>query len=296
MEELVVESGEEGRLDKFLALRFPDYSRTYFQELIDKHLVLLNGALAKKRALLEVGDEVEVEFILAQIATLEPENIALDILYEDEWLLAINKGAGLVVHPGAGHPAHTFVNALLYHCKHLPKSDHLRPGIVHRLDKDTTGVLLAAKEEVMQRKLVELFAERKMQKEYLAICVGIPPNQLVETKIGRHPTHRKEMAVVSEGGKSAITSIQRLSTDGTLSLVRLFPHTGRTHQLRVHLKWLGTPILGDPVYGSQAANKKYSLSRQLLHAEKLRFTHPMTGQTLEIIAKVPEDMQRFIRE
>lgn len=298
---LVVSNEEEGlRLDRFLKKRFEDYSRTYFQTLIDQNLVLVNGSLIKKGQKVMAGDEVEVEFALTQEISVTPEAIPLDILYEDAHLLAINKPVGMVVHPATGNWSGTFVNALLFHCGkrdalQTANPDALRPGIVHRLDKETSGVLLAAKDEFTQRKLVELFANRQIYKEYSAICVGNPGERLITGAIGRHPNRRKEMAVVEDKGKEAITYCQTLAHNETLAYVKLVPKTGRTHQLRVHLQSIGFPILGDAVYGSTSANKKYGVSRQLLHAHILRFLHPHTQEEIELKAPLPHDINRFIR-
>lgn len=290
----VVLSEEAGiRLDQLLTKRYPSFSRTYFQGLIEKQLVLVNGELVKKRTLLQEGDEIEVEFALPPEIDLTPEPIPLHILYEDEEMLAIDKPAGLVVHPGAGNLHHTFVNGLLYHCRELRPDGTLRPGIVHRLDKETSGVLLAAKTERAQQALVALFARRAVHKEYLAICIGNPGNRLICEPIGRHPTRRKEMAVVA-GGKEAETRCEVVRAYKELTLVRLFPKTGRTHQLRVHLQWAGTPILGDGLYGKVALNRRWNVTRQFLHAERVRLPHPLTGEPLEIEASLPEDMRSFL--
>lgn len=293
---LIALDSEEGlRLDRFLSCRFPQYSRSYFQALIEKKLVLVNGELIKKGARLVTGDEVEVEFAITSEIDLVAEAIPLSILYEDDFLLAIDKPAGMVVHPAVGNWTGTFVNALLYHCQNLKKDDSLRPGIVHRLDKETSGVLLAAKNETTQRRLVEAFASRQIQKEYIAICLGNPGNRTITGNIGRHPTKRKEMTVLQEKGKPARTECQTVLYNNQISYVRLFPHTGRTHQLRVHLQSIGTPILGDSVYGSTSANKKYGANRQLLHAHSLEFLHPITNQLLKISAPIPPDIEKFIQ-
>ena len=293
---LIVTEEEAGmRLDKYLSLRFPDYSRTYFQSLIEEKLVLVNSELVKKASKLETGDEIEIEFALTEEISIEPQPIALDILYEDEHLLAVNKPAGMVVHPAVGNWKDTFVNALLYHCAQVKSQGSLRPGIVHRLDKDTSGLLLAAKDEFTQRKLVEAFALRQIEKEYLAICIGNPGNRHVHTYIGRHPTRRKEMAVLPDKGKEAKTSCETLAYNQNLSFVKLLPTTGRTHQLRVHMQFIGFPILGDAVYGSYAANKKFGAKRQLLHASALRFMHPITQKKMEFRAEPPRDMLHFIQ-
>lgn len=295
-ESLIVTEEEAGlRLDKFLAAHFPTYSRSYFQYLIHEKLVLVNSEQVKKATKLEEGDEVEVEFALTPEISLIPEEIPLDILYEDEEMLAVNKPAGLVVHPAVGNWSGTFVNALLFHCKHLDDSESLRPGIVHRLDKETSGVLLAAKNERMQAKLVELFASRQIYKEYLAICVGNPGDRVIEGNIGRHPVRRKEMTVLKEKGKEARTKCEIIALNRQLSFVRLIPETGRTHQLRVHLKSVGKPILGDSLYGNASTNKKFGAQRQMLHASILRFTHPFTKEEIELKAPIPEDMEKFIK-
>ncbi len=282
------------RLDSFLSRRFPDYSRTYFQSLIEEKLVLVNAELIKKGKKLEAGDEIEVEFALTQEISIQAEDIPLDILYEDAHLLAINKAPGMVVHPAVGNWSGTFVNALLFHCNNLNIKDTIRPGIVHRLDKDTSGVLLAAKDEMTQRRLVEAFALRKVEKEYVAICLGNPGNRQIVANIGRHPEKRKEMTVLKDKGKEAKTEIQTLAYNQELSVVKLLPYTGRTHQLRVHMQSIGFPILGDVVYGRAALNKKYGVSRQLLHARKLRFLHPVTQEVIELNAPLPQDMQIFV--
>lgn len=291
----ILGSEEEGiRIDKLLADRFPHYSRTYFQHLIDTGCVLINGEPVKKRMIPEEGDEIEVCFQAIPQPSLEPEAIPLEILYEDDHLLAINKPAGLVVHPAPGHWSGTFVNALLAHCQGIAAgNDPLRPGIVHRLDKDTTGVMIAAKTLTAQQRLIDLFANRKMEKMYLAICSGRPPNGPIQVPIGRHPVHRKEMAAIPDG-REALTDVQVLAFNEKVSLVLASPRTGRTHQIRVHLKHVGCPVLHDPIYG----RKKELLTeeRLLLHAYRLSFEHPITKETLRITAPLPEDMRQWIQK
>lgn len=296
IEALFVQDEESGlRLDKLLSARFPTFSRTYFQSLIEKGAVLVNGTPWKKREKPSSGDEIEVCFQLTSEIALEAENIPLEILYEDEHLLAINKPAGMVVHPAPGHPKSTFVNALLYHCKNLELagSDPLRPGIVHRLDKDTSGVLIAAKTSEAHRALVSLFSERKIQKTYLAVAVGSPPEGRLSAPMKRHFTRRQEMAV-DPSGKEAISDIKVLKKSEILSLVEIGLITGRTHQIRVHLKHLKTPVLGDAVYGSESSNEKFGISRQMLHAARTKFTHPFTGEELFLEAPLPQDMQTVV--
>jgi 23S rRNA pseudouridine1911/1915/1917 synthase len=285
------------RLDLVLAAHFPNFSRSYFQFLIKEGAVLLNGAGIKKRSHASLGDELEVCFLLTPEIQLEPEAIPLDILYEDAHLLIINKPAGMVVHPAPGHRTGTFVNALLYHCKELkPEKEDLRPGIVHRLDKETSGILVAAKTKEAHQKMIELFSQREIEKKYLALCLGNPTKQMICAPIGRHPVNRKEMAIVYENGKEAVTLVTPLSRKEEISFVSLDLLTGRTHQLRVHLRHIGCPILGDPTYGSASINKKLNLSRQLLHAHEIAFIHPILKTKLCISAPLPEDMNALINK
>jgi 23S rRNA pseudouridine1911/1915/1917 synthase len=281
------------RFDKLLVTHYPQLSRTYMQDLIENGYVLVNGLPAKKRSKLEVGDEVEIHFAITKELNLEPQNIPLKILYEDDYLLAIDKPAAMVVHPAPGNWNNTFVNALLFYCKDLEKGDDLRPGIVHRLDKDTTGVLLAAKTVHMHRALVELFSTRKMQKMYKAICAGMPKSHFeIDAPIGRHPSHRK-MMTVCENGKPAKTECWLRATSKDLSLLDVDLKTGRTHQIRVHLKHIGHPILGDMVYGNSSLNNKFKATRQMLHSESLSFIHPVYNKPIVITAEVPEDMMKY---
>jgi len=295
---IILTEDETGqRLDKILAQRFTNvHSRTYFQKLIEDHCVLVNGSPVKKRFQPQAGDEIEIQFVITPEIDLTPENIPLDIVYEDDDLIAINKPSGMVVHPATGNWSGTFVNALLFHCKNLLQTglgDPLRPGIVHRLDKDTSGILIAAKTSKAQQRLIELFSSRKVYKEYLAICLGNPGNRTVDAPIGRHPIHRQQMKVI-EGGKPAVSIIQSIAHDEKLSLVQVIIETGRTHQIRVHLKHCGTPVLGDTLYGNPQANAKYGVQRQLLHAYKLRLPHPISGKTLDLTAPIPKDMEEWV--
>lgn len=281
---------KSSRLDQFLAEKYPDFSRSYFQKLIQKGLVLVNGEKIKKGQKLKIQDEVEVEFLIEEELRLEPEYIPLQILYEDDDLLAINKPEGMVVHPAPGHRTKTFANALVYHLKKNPFNDNLRPGIVHRLDKDTTGVLLAAKHLKSQVKLVNLFSERKMHKKYNALCLGTVQNQTINMPIGRDPKHRQKMKVI-ESGKEALSIVKTLGFDDTLSFVEVEIKTGRTHQIRVHLKQIGHPILGDSVYGNTTLNKKLKATRLFLHARVLSFIHPFSNQKITIEAPLPKDFE-----
>lgn len=289
------------RLDKVLADYFKNSgSRTYFQMLIEKGLVRLNGAPVKKRFKVEAGDEVDVFFAASPEIDLVPQDISLDVLFEDHDLVIVNKPAGMVVHPAPGNWNGTFVNALLYHCRYIPEFNSSlsssRPGIIHRLDKDTSGVLVAAKSLKAQQLMIEMFASRQVYKEYWTICHGNPGTCQINAPIGRHPVQRKLMCV-REDGKAALTLCETLQTTQELSLVKVILATGRTHQIRVHLKHKGCPILGDAVYGSKHVNARFpQITRQQLHAKKLRFIHPITKAEIDCEAPFPHDMAGFLRK
>ena len=288
------------RLDSFLSSHFVDngkplYSRTYFQKLIEDGLVKLNGDPVKKRELVSYGDEIEIAFPIQEELHLHPEEIALDIIYEDDDLLAINKPAGMVVHPAPGNPKGTFANALLFYLGKTPTEDPLRPGIVHRLDKDTTGVLLAAKNPLAHRRLVEQFSSRQIKKEYIAVCMSNAESCKIDLPIGRDPRDRKKMWIDTPRAKRAITIIENISFSEPFSLVRCQLITGRTHQIRVHLAAQGHPILGDPLYGSQSLNQKYEQATQLLHAHRIEFEHPITNIPLSITAPYPVALNNFLK-
>lgn len=300
---LIITEEEAGqRLDKILAMRFQEFkSRSYFQYLIEQQKVFLNGETVKKRALPKAGDQIEIQFICLPELSLTPEPIPLEIIFEDDAMLVVNKPAGMVVHPAVGNWSGTFVNALLYHCKGIEsmltfeenKPSSVRPGIVHRLDKDTSGLLLAAKTPEAHEKLSKLFSSRKIYKEYLAICVGNPGNLTINRPIGRNPNCYKQMTVVQKGGKEAITHCKTLAYNGKLSFVSIELQTGRTHQIRVHLQSQGAPVLGDPVYGNLKINQSYNLQTQMLHAHCLRLSHPLTQELLEFKAPLPPKMEEF---
>lgn len=291
---LISEEESGNRLDKILAQRFQGhYSRTYFQYLINEQLILLNGEPVKKRVKPQPGDEIEIQFVLTPEIELIAEPIPLNILYEDDCIIVVNKPVGMVVHPAPGNWTGTFVNALLHHCQMLLTNETLRPGIVHRLDKDTSGVLVSAKTVEAQQKLTEMFSQRKVYKEYLAVCLGNPGQLSIDAPIGRHPVLRKQMTVI-ETGRKAMTTCQTVKTNGEFSLVKIVIATGRTHQIRVHMKHVNTPVLGDGVYGNSRVNKQNGISHQLLHAAVLRFQHPISGKEMEFIAEPSEEMNQFI--
>jgi 23S rRNA pseudouridine1911/1915/1917 synthase len=278
------EAGE--RIDKTLGARYSEQSRSYFQSLIGQGMILLNGQPVKKRARPQIGDQVSITFAITPEIRLEPQNIDLSIVYEDEHLLIIDKPAGLVVHPGPKNWDGTVANALLYHFGTLsPEEDDLRPGIVHRLDKETSGLLMCAKTADAQRKLMLLFATRQIDKRYLAVTVGKPKEGLIDQPIGRHPQDRR-IQIVRPDGKPSQTLIKLLAWDQKLALVECQLLTGRTHQIRVHLKHHGTPILGDSTYGI----KRPGFNRQMLHALRLSFTHPFSKKVVQVQILPPDDM------
>lgn len=280
------------RLDHFLHAQLPDMSRTRLQGLVKDGDILLNSAQAKPNTALKLGDTVTVVIPEPEPTEVIPQDLPLDIFFEDEHLVVLNKAEGMVVHPAAGNPDGTLVNALLFHCKNLSGiGGELRPGIVHRLDKETSGCMVVAKHDLAHTRLSEAFSGRSLTKLYLAAVAGVPARDSgrIENRIGRHPVDRKRMAVVKDdAGKEAITEWERLSIheDCALILCRLL--TGRTHQIRVHMREsLQTPILGDTIY-AQPQRQPVKVPRLMLHAWKLEFTHPITCQTMKFEAKVPE--------
>lgn len=289
---VVSEQDPPCRIDAFLHLKFPEYSRTYFQYLIEEGYVTINGHTIKKREPPALGDLIEILFHPKDSSDLSPQEMPLAILYEDESLLAINKPRGLVVHPAPGHPSNTLVNGLLYRYHAFQVLDTLRPGIVHRLDKNTSGILLIAKTQKALEALSLAFKERRIHKEYLALCIGDPGVKTLQNQLGRDPRHRQRMAIVQEG-KEAISYIQTLEYKKGYSLVKILPSTGRTHQIRVHLQSLGCPVLGDPLYGHLRINERLKLSGQMLHAHTLHFKHPLCDQDMVLTAELPPDMQEL---
>ncbi len=291
------------RLDAFLAARLPDLSRSRIQALIREQYIIVNGNPAKPRDAVKVGDKIAIAIPEAVPLDAAPQDIPLVILFEDDDLVVLNKAPGMVVHPAPGNPDGTLVNALLHHCKgRLSGIGGVeRPGIVHRLDKDTSGCLVVAKSDVAHQSLVTQFSERStMEKLYLAVTQGIPKpaKDTIFTHIGRHPVNRQKMAVVNPpGGKTAITDYEILATDAATltALVLCHLHTGRTHQIRVHLHHKGTPLLGDPIYGKPAKNPALP-DRLMLHAWKLSFDHPVTGKRHQFEAPIPPEFDAWVEK
>lgn len=286
------------RLDRLLTQRFPDYSRNYFHYLFDQNAISINDSIVKKRARPKLGDRIAVQFLEIPQINIESQPIQLNILYEDDHLLAIDKPAGIVVHPAPGSIDNTIVNGLLFHLKDttkLPNRHSLRPGIIHRLDKDTSGVLLLAKTDLAYLGMIQQFASRTIKKTYLAICLGKPNMQSIEAPIGRHSKNRQRMAI-QEQGKFAQTTCIILSSNNSFSYVKLYPSTGRTHQIRVHLQSIHCPILGDKIYGNSKINTLCKTTRHLLHAHCLEFIHPYTKDSIQITAPIPEDISTWVKK
>ena len=277
------------RLDRFLARELPGYSRSRIQQLIRAGFIRLNHATTRPRHLVRSGDEIELTEPPLEKIDYQPEPIPLDILFEDNDLIVINKPAGLVVHPGAGHREHTLVNALLGHCVMLSGiGGKERPGIVHRLDKETSGCLVVAKNDAAHRELSRQFAERTVEKVYLALVAGKLRKAagVIEGKIGRHPVHQQRMSVASSRGRPAKTEYSVLRSGARASLIECRLHSGRTHQIRVHLHHLGHPVLGDKVYASRLIK---DFPRQMLHAWKIGFRHPVSREWKNFEAPLPDD-------
>jgi 23S rRNA pseudouridine1911/1915/1917 synthase len=297
--DLQVEDGGD-RLDLWLSDQLPDLSRSRLQKLIAEGQVLRNGEpCTSKKLILQDNDRIQLSLPEAQPLAVEPEAIDLDILYEDESLIIVNKAAGMVVHPAPGHYSGTLVNALLHHCQDLAGiGGVLRPGIVHRLDKDTTGAIVVAKTDQVMLDLQSQIQAKTAQREYLGIVYGVPKTEsgMIDQPIGRHPVDRKRMAVVpvEKGGRDSVTYWEIRERIGHYTLVQFRLGTGRTHQIRVHSAFLGHPVVGDLDY-SMGRSLGVKLTGQALHAWRLTLRHPVTGETIEAIAPPPESFEKLLR-
>jgi 23S rRNA pseudouridine1911/1915/1917 synthase len=303
---IIEQSLPGGRLDIFLRDRYPAVSRGAMQRLIEQGHILVNGQVVKPTHTPRAGERVEVHWPEARATEAKPEDIPLEVLFEDASLLVIVKPPGLVVHPAAGHEEHTLVNALLHHCQGSLSGigGVARPGIVHRLDKETSGCLVVAKNDAAHLALARQFEERTVEKFYDALVLGALERDAGEIRasIARHPTHRKRMAVRDHEADSrfAHTSYRVLERLVHCTHVEAEIHTGRTHQIRVHFQFIGHPVVGDTTYGAKA-NKRftevtgYAAPRVLLHARKLSFTHPVTGKLMAFTAPLPEDFQAAVK-
>jgi len=293
--EFKIDAEEAGmRIDKCAAKRLgEEYSRTFARMLIDKGHITVNGVNVKPRHPVCEGDEVIVEILPPVESDVKPENIPLDIIYEDERIIVVNKSAGMVVHPGAGNKNGTLVNALLFHTSSLADTgDAARPGIVHRLDKDTSGVVVACKDERALRSISKQFQGRTVKKRYIALVRGQvgPDNGVVEVPLARHAVNRKKMTVDHERGKPARSVYHVKKRFKRFTVLEIELETGRTHQIRLHMKHIGHPVLGDKTYGY--GNE---VPRQALHAEMVGFTHPDTGKYVEFHSPVPDDIMEVIK-
>ncbi len=297
--EFLVEPSQAGqRLDKFLAAAQDRLSRSALQNLLEEELILCNGKPANKKYTTRAGDEILVQIPPAQPLEAVPQNIPLDIYYEDPHLLVVYKPKGMVVHPAPGNPDGTLVNALLYHCAGELSGigGQLRPGIVHRIDKDTSGLLVVAKDDPTHQELSRQMSVHSINRIYQAVCYGgfKEDSGFVEAPIGRHPLDRKKMAITPKNSRYAYTGWEVVERLGTFTHIQCKLKTGRTHQIRVHMASIGHPLAGDPVYGPQKVIKE--LEGQCLHAGTLGFVHPATGEYMEFNAPLPEYFEKFLKK
>lgn len=309
---VVSTKGKEMRLDLYLVASGLGISRSQIKKLVEEGAVLVDGKRVKAHHKLNKGDEVVCLFEKPERPPLEAEDIALDIAYEDDDVIVVNKPPSMVVHPARGNLEHTLVNALLHHCGTLANSaSKTRPGVVHRLDKDTTGLIIFAKTDRVIVGLAKQIEKREMKREYLAVCWGKmhPKSGVIEAPVGRHQIDRRRMSVTPFSSKDALTEFQVAERFQVASLLRMKLKTGRTHQIRVHLSYFGHPVVGDPDYGGRKKEilleigKGYAeafqkileiMKRQALHAYRLTFTHPLTGKEVSLEAPIPDDITRLL--
>lgn len=291
----IYENEDSIRLDKYLVEMIPEESRTNIQNLIKANNVLVNEESVKANYKLVNGDEIEVIIPEPVLDTVLPEDIPLEVVYEDEDIIVINKESGLVVHPGAGNRDGTLVNALLFHCKDLSGINGIiRAGIVHRIDKDTSGLIVACKNDLAHRNLAKQFEKKEVTRKYHAICYGVIPHNLgrIDAPIARSKTNRQMMGIM-EKGKNAVTNFKVIERLKEFTYLELQLETGRTHQIRVHMKYIEFPILGDPVYGPRNV---YGEQGQFLHAKTLGFRHPRTNKFMKFESDIPIYFKEFIEE
>ncbi|HIW88600.1 MAG TPA: RluA family pseudouridine synthase [Candidatus Ligilactobacillus excrementipullorum] len=293
MKELLITT-ETGRLDQVLGAAFPEYSRSSIKKMLLAGDILVNQAQQKPRYLVKAGDQVSLQEPAPKVLDLVPQNIPLDIVYEDDDVLVVNKPAGMVVHPAPGHPDQTLVNALLYHCPLSQINGTLRPGIVHRIDRDTSGLLMVAKNDQAHRSLAQQLKDKTTSRYYLALVHGViqEDHGTIDAPLARSPKDRKKQAVVA-GGRNAVTHFTVLRRYQQYSLIKCQLETGRTHQIRVHLKYIGHPVAGDPVYGPK---KTLAGPGQFLHAAELGFTHPVSGKRLTFTAPLPDYFEKTLAD
>ncbi|HAE41917.1 MAG TPA: RNA pseudouridine synthase [Clostridiales bacterium] len=295
IKEILIVEDDGVRLDLFLSEYYENLSRTYLQKLIKEDCILVNGVAKKKNYILQNGDEIEINIPKPQLLKVEAENLDIEIVYEDDYLAVVNKPRGMVVHPAPGNYSGTMVNALLYRLGTLSNINGvIRPGIVHRLDKDTTGLLVVAKNNVVHQSLSLQIKEYKAERIYVALVHGlVKDNQgIIDLPIGRDQNDRKKMAVTDKNSKSAITNYEVIRHYKKYSLMKLQLETGRTHQIRVHLSYLGYPIVGDMLYGRK--ENQFKFHGQLLHAKRLAFLHPIRNIKMEFDSDLPADFQKIL--
>ena len=285
------------RLDAFLASRDLGLTRSALQKLLEDGMVRVDGKAVKKNYRTKAGDEIELELPEPEIPEILPEDIPLDIRYEDEDVIVLNKPKGLVVHPAPGHWSGTLVNGLMYHCRDSLSGINgvLRPGIVHRIDMDTSGLLIVAKNDFAHQALAAQLQDHTLSRVYEAICVGgvRADSGTIDAPIGRHPVDRKKMAVTEKNSRPSVTHFEVIARYPGYTHLRLRLETGRTHQIRVHLAWRNHPVLGDPVYGR---GKELGLTSQCLHARELTFLHPRTGEPVTVTCELPEYFTEILRK
>lgn len=287
--EIIVDE-ENVRIDKYLASK-TDYSRETITKMLAEEYILVNGKSIKASYRVKVGDVILIKDGFVKEMSLKATKMDIDIVYEDEYLMVINKDSGVVVHPGAGNSNDTLVNGLLYYNKTLSKGEEFRPGIVHRLDKDTSGLMIVAKDDKAHELLADDFKNKRIHREYIALLDGVFPQKkaIIDAPIGRSKQYFDKMEVCKDG-KKAITNLEVIKKYKDYTLVKLVLETGRTHQIRVHLAYIGYPVHNDPVY----SNKICTDFGQFLHSAYLKFKHPITGEVLEFNSKLPEEFQTFI--
>lgn len=285
------------RIDAFVSSKVEDVSRTQVQRLIEEGKILVKGKKIKSNYKVKEGDSISIEIPDPVKIDILPEDIDIEIIYEDDDIAVVNKPQGMVVHPAAGNYTGTLVNALLSRCSNLSGiNGEIRPGIVHRIDKDTSGVLVIAKNDNAHKKLSEQIKEHSVNRIYVAIVEGVIKNDsgVINLPIGRHPVERKKMAVVSKGGRNAVTHFKVIERFKENTLIEAKLETGRTHQIRVHMAYIGHPLVGDPVYGYK--KQKYKLKGQALHAMTLGFIHPTKGEYMEFSAPLPDYFNELLRK
>lgn len=294
-EKLIITEQEAGQRADVAMAAMLELTRSNMQKLLEEGRAVKGAKVLKANYKLRLGDEITVTLPEPQPLDVQPENIPLDIIYEDDDVVVVNKPRGMVVHPAAGNYSGTLVNALLYHCKNLSGINGvIRPGIVHRLDKDTSGIMICAKNDAAHLSLSQQIQNKTAQRAYLAVVRGnIKTDEgVIETLIARDKNDRKKMAVVKEDGRQAITEYRVLERFGKYTIVRCRLRTGRTHQIRVHMEYLGYPLVGDPKYSPMKT--PFAINGQALHSQTLEFDHPRTGQRLHFEAPLPEDLQKIV--